>query len=142
MTAPQEVPSNPPRKCVLVVEDNALTMNLFTAIIGAEGYEVLQAVDGDHALDMAHGRHPDLIVMDLQLPDMRGLDVLHALREAEDTQAIPIIATAAQAAEGGEPAVRASGCDGYMQKPIAIAEFLDLVEELMKRRRTPETVLG
>ena len=141
MTAPHDATSNPARKCVLVVEDNALTMNLFTAMITAEGYEVLQAVDGCHALDLAHRWHPDLIIMDLQLPDMSGLDVTHTLKEADDTHAIPIIATATEVAEGGESAIRASGCDSYMQKPIAISEFLDLVEKLM-RRRSPEPALG
>lgn len=106
-------------------------MKLFSAMIGAQGYEVMQAGSGSAALAMAHRRHPDLIIMDLQLPDMSGLDVTHALKAADDTHAIPIIATTAYASQGDEEVIRASGCDGYMAKPIAISEFLELIESFI-----------
>ena len=115
------------RKCVLVVEDNELNMKLFAAMITSLGYEVLQAANGLRALDLAHRRHPDLIVMDLQLPDMSGLDVTHTLKAADDTREIPIIATTAYASLADAQMIRASGCDAYMAKPIAITEFLELV---------------
>ena len=142
MAAPQEPASNPamPRRCVLIVEDNALNMNLFSAMISAQGYEVLQAVNGSCALDLAHGRHPDLIIMDLQLPDMSGLDVTHDLKAADDTHEIPIIATTAYATGGDEATIRASGCDGYMAKPIAISEFLELIETFMLRAACAELI--
>lgn len=122
------------RKCVLVVEDNPLNMKLFSAMITAQGYEVIEAADGSRALDLARQRHPDLIIMDLQLPDMSGLDVTHSLKGAEETREIPIIATTAYALTGDEESIRASGCDGYMAKPIAISEFLELVESFMVRK--------
>src|SRR6266852_5986910 len=92
--APASIPATP-RKCVLIVEDNPLNMKLFSAMISAQGYEVVQAADGSRALDLAHRRHPDLIIMDLQLPDMSGLDVTHILKTDDDTHEIPIIATTA-----------------------------------------------
>src|SRR5712692_6107338 len=128
MATPREPASNPATpKCVLIVEDNALNMKM----ISAQGYEVLQAEDGSHALDLAHLRHPDLIIMDLQLPDMSGLDVTHSLKAADDTHEIPIIATTAYALRTNDATIRDSGCDAYMAKPIAISEFLELVESLI-----------
>ena len=134
--AAQQVPTANPvsaRKLVLIVEDNALNMKLFTAMIGAQGHEVVQAADGLSALDQAHRRHPDLIIMDLQLPDMSGLDVMRILKADADTRSIPIIATTAFATRGGEASIRESGCDGYMAKPIAISEFLELIDSLITR---------
>lgn len=130
MTTLAEPPTRPAsgHKCVLIVEDNPLNMKLFCAMIGAQGHEVLQAGSGSAALALAHRRHPDLIIMDLQLPDMSGLDVTHELKADDDTHQIPIIATTAYASPGDEAMVRASGCDGYMAKPIAISQFLELVE--------------
>ena len=119
------------RKCVLIVEDNPLNMKLFSAMIAAHGYDVLQATDGSHGLEVAHRRHPDLIIMDIQLPGMSGLEVTHNLKADETTRAIPIIATTAFALRGDEERILASGCDGYMAKPIAISQFLELVEIFM-----------
>ncbi|MGE5270976.1 MAG: response regulator [Thiohalocapsa sp.] len=119
------------RRCVLVVEDNPLNMKLFSAMISAQGYDVLEAENGAGALDIARRRHPDLIVMDLQLPDMSGLDVTHALKAADDTQNIPILATSAFALQSDDAMIRASGCDGFIAKPIAISEFLDLVDSFI-----------
>ena len=135
MATPQEPAPNPPsaRKCVLIVEDNALNMKLFSAMLSSQGYEVLQAEDGSRALDMARGRHPDLIIMDLQLPDMSGLDVTRMLKADDDTRDIAIIATTAYALRGDEEKIRASGCDGYMAKPIAVSNLLDLIETLITR---------
>jgi len=135
MATPQVPASSPAadRKCVLIVEDNALNMRLFSAMIGAQGYEVLEAANGSRALDLARRRHPDLIIMDIQLPDMSGLDVTHTLKAADDTHEIPIIATTAYAQRGDEATIRASGCDAYMAKPIAISEFLELVESFILR---------
>lgn len=135
MATPQKPASDPATacKCVLIVEDNALNMKLFSAMISAQGYEVLQAANGSHALDLAHQRHPDLIIMDIQLPGMSGLDVTQILKAEDDTREIPIIATSAYALRGDEATIRASGCDGYMAKPIAISDFLELVESLMMR---------
>jgi two-component system cell cycle response regulator DivK len=121
------------RRRVLIVEDNALNMKLFSAMIVSQGYEVLQAGDGRSALDMARQQHPDLIIMDLQLPDMSGLDVTRSLKADVGTRDIAILATTAYALRGDEETIRASGCDGYMAKPIAVSEFLGLIESLIVR---------
>lgn len=121
----------PVRKCVLIVEDNPLNMKLFSAMIAAQGYDVLQATDGVHGLDLAQHRHPDLIIMDIQLPNMSGLDVTRNLKADQATRDIPIIATTAFALRGDEEEILASGCDGYMAKPIAISQFLELIETFM-----------
>jgi len=117
-------PGNPVTtgKTVLIVEDNPLNMKLFTAMIGAQGCHVLQAMDGPRGLDLAQAEHPDLIIMDVHLPGMSGLDAVRLLKRDPDTSDIPIIVTTAY--EYDEE-IRASGCDGYMAKPIAIAEFLE-----------------
>ena len=121
------------RGCVLIVEDNPLNMKLFSAMVGSQGYDVLQAGDGRAALDLARRHHPNLIIMDLQLPDMSGLDVTRMLKADNDTRDIAIIATTAYALRGDEEKIRASGCDGYMAKPIAVSNLLDLIETLITR---------
>ena len=126
------------RKCVLIVEDNPLNMKLFSAMIAAQGYEVLQASDGSQGLDLAQRNHPDLIIMDIQLPSMSGLEVTKNLKSDLATSDIPIIATTAYALRGDEETILASGCDGYMAKPIAISQFLELIETFMLRVQTPE----
>ena len=118
---------------VLIVEDDVLNMKLFTAMVGSLGYDVLQAGDGRAALDLAHQQHPDLIIMDIQLPEISGLEVTRCLKADSDTSGIAIIATTAYALHGDEKTIRASGCDGYMAKPIALTEFLELIESLMMR---------
>src|SRR5260370_6549931 len=101
------------RGCVVIVEDNPLNMKLFSAMVGSQGYAVLQASDGRSALDLARQQHPDLIIMDLQLPDMSGLDVTRSLKGDDGTRDIAIIATTAYALRGDEEKIQASGCDGY-----------------------------
>src|SRR5215203_811593 len=126
-------PRTAPRKQVLIVEDNPLNMKLFSAMISAQGYDVLQATDGSHGLYMAQLQHPDLIIMDIQLPDISGMEVTQSLKADAATRDIPIIATSAFALRGDEEQIWASGCDGYMAKPIAITPFLELIELLMVR---------
>lgn len=131
MADPRRAEPVPPGKRVLIVEDNPLNMKLFSAMIAAQGYQVLQATDGTLGLDLAHRQHPDLIIMDIQLPGLSGLEVTHSLKADADTRDIPIIATTAFALGGDEETIRASGCDGYMAKPIAISQFLEMVEAFM-----------
>ena len=121
------------RGSVLIVEDNPLNMKLFSAMVGSQGYDVLQAGDGRAALDLARRHRPNLIIMDLQLPDMSGLDVTRMLKADDDTRDIAIIATTAYALRGDEEKIRASGCDGYMAKPIAVSNLLDLIDALITR---------
>src|SRR5579884_2176642 len=125
------------RKRVLIVEDNPLNMKLFSAMVMAQGYDVLQATDGTDGLKIAQRQHPDLIIMDIQLPGISGLEVTTTLKDEGNTSAIPIIATTAFALRGDEERIRASGCDGYMAKPIAISDFLALVETLLTREPQP-----
>ena len=99
---------------VLIVEDNPLNMKLFAAMLTAEGYRVLEAPDGPSGLDLAHRRHPDLIVLDVKLPGMSGLEVAQSLKAAPDTADIPILATSAFTAPEDIERVRAAGCDGFM----------------------------
>ena len=121
------------RRCVLIVEDNPLNMKLFSAMVGSQGYDVLEAGDGSGALDVARRQHPDLIIMDLQLPDMSGLDVTRSLKADPQTRDIAIIATTAYALRGDEENILASGCDGYMAKPIAVTDLLELIDALITR---------
>ena len=125
-------PGNPVTagKCVLIVEDNPLNMKLFSAMVAAQGCHVLQAMDGQRGLDLAYQEHPDLIIMDIQLPGMSGLEVTHLLKADPATRDIPIIVTTAYQFD---EEVHRSGCDAFMAKPIAISEFLELVESLMAR---------
>jgi two-component system cell cycle response regulator DivK len=129
MSAPQ--PAAATRKRVLIVEDNPLNMKLFSAMIAAQGYEVLQAMDGRLGLEIAQQQHPDLIIMDIQLPGLSGLQVTEAIKAHETTRDIAIIATTAFALRGDEEKIMASGCNAYMAKPIAISQFLELVESFL-----------
>ena len=133
MTTQAHAPASARRR-VLIVEDNPLNMKLFSAMVAAQGYDVLQAGDGRGALDSAIRLHPDLIIMDLQLPDMSGLEATRRLKAAEETRDIAIIATTAFALAGDEEKIMASGCDAYMAKPIAVSEFLSLIETLLLSR--------
>jgi two-component system, cell cycle response regulator DivK len=139
MTSLEHWPVNPREdtatadKWVLIIEDNPLNMKLFNAIIAAQGYRVLHATDGSQGLKLAHKQHPDLIVVDVQLPDMSGLDLTRSLKADKDTCDIPIIVTTAHGLSGDAEEIQASGCDGFMAKPIAIAEFLELIALLVTR---------
>jgi two-component system cell cycle response regulator DivK len=127
-------------KRVLIVEDNILNMKLFAAMLASQGYDVLQAHDGPRGLAMAQQQHPDLIIMDVQLPGMSGLEVTQNLKANDATRGIPIIATTAFALRGDEEKIMASGCDSYMAKPIAISEFLALVASLLIRATVNATL--
>ena len=117
-------------KCILIVEDNRLNMKLFSAMVAAQGYGVLQADDGLRGLDLARREHPDLIIMDVDLPGISGLEATRLLKAAADTRDIPIIITTAYAYDDE---IQASGCDGYMAKPITVADFVSLIDSLMRQ---------
>jgi two-component system, cell cycle response regulator DivK len=126
---PSENEENPQRS-VLVIEDDPLNMKMFGAMLAAQGHHVLQATDGARGLELARREHPDLIITDVQMPGISGLEVTRRLKADEDTRDIPILITTAYLLDKEE--IRASGCDGFMAKPIAIAEFLELVETMMR----------
>jgi two-component system cell cycle response regulator DivK len=112
---------------VLVIEDNPANMKLVTFLLESAGRTVLAANDAETGLTLARSRRPDLILMDIQLPGMDGLEATALLKGDEATRDIPVIALTALAMKGDEERIRAAGCDGYIAKPIAYREFLTLV---------------
>jgi two-component system cell cycle response regulator DivK len=117
-----------PRKRVLIVEDNELNMKLFNDLLEAHGYQTLLARNGPDALKLAAEKLPDLIIMDIQLPQISGLEVTKALKADEKLAKIPVIAVTAFAMKGDEERIRAGGCEDYIAKPISVAGFLDKVK--------------
>ncbi len=121
-------------KKVLVVEDNELNMKLFNDLLESQGYEVIQTRDGLSALDLARAHRPDLIIMDIQLPEVPGTDVIKWLKEDESLRHIPVIAVTAFAMKGDQERIRESGCEAYMSKPITVTEFLETVRRFLEGR--------
>lgn len=114
-------------KTVLIVEDNELNMKLFHDLLEANGYATLQARNGQMALELARAYRPDLVLMDIQLPGMSGLDVTRILKADPDLAATPVVAVTAFAMKGDEDRMRAGGCEAYLSKPISLAKFLETV---------------
>jgi two-component system, cell cycle response regulator DivK len=124
----------PDKQCskkVLIVEDNDLNMKLFNDLLEAHGYHTLQTRDGVEALKLARQHRPDLILMDIQLPEISGLEVTKWLKEDDDLRAIPVIAVTAFAMKGDEEKIRGGGCEAYIAKPISVASFLRTVERFL-----------
>src|SRR5437764_14781600 len=122
---------NPPAqsaKSWLIVEDNALNLKLLHDVLEYHGYLLLTTGSGEAAIEMARQHRPDLILMDIQLPDISGMEATRRLKADEQTRAIPIIAVTAFAMSGDEAQILASGCDAYLAKPFSIVEFLNVVE--------------
>jgi two-component system cell cycle response regulator DivK len=109
---------------VLVVEDNPTNMTLAIFLLQSAGHAVLSAADAEAGLTLARDEQPDLILMDIQLPGMDGLEATALLKKAAATRAIPVIALTALAMKGDEERIRAAGCDGYIAKPMRYREFL------------------
>jgi two-component system cell cycle response regulator DivK len=118
-------------KKVLIVEDNELNMKLFHDLLDAQGYETLQTREGLQALALAREHHPDLILMDIQLPEISGLEVTKWLKEDPDLASIPVVAVTAFAMKGDEERIREGGCEAYISKPISVVHFLDTIKRLM-----------
>ena len=123
--------AQPAAKTVLIVEDNELNMKLFNDLLEAHGYFTLQTKDGVEALRMARTHRPDLILMDIQLPEVSGLEVTKWLKEDDDLRSIPIIAVTAFAMKGDEQKIRDGGCEAYIAKPISVASFMSTVERFL-----------
>ena len=115
------------KKTVLIVEDNDLNMKLFSDLLEAHGYATLKTGNGVEAIEIARANRPDLIIMDIQLPQVSGLDVTRWLKEDDDLRAIPVIAVTAFAMKGDEERIRQGGCEAYLSKPISVAKFLETV---------------
>lgn len=119
-------------RTILVVEDNELNMKLFHDLLCAHGYNVLKAGDGVAGLQLAREHHPDLIVMDIQLPgEISGLDVTRSLKEDDDLKSIPVVAVTAFAMKGDDQRIRDAGCDGYIPKPISATGFLKSIKQYL-----------
>jgi two-component system cell cycle response regulator DivK len=119
------------RRRVLIVEDNDLNMKLFNDLLEAHGYFTLQTKDGVEALRMARQHRPDLILMDIQLPEVSGLEVTKWLKEDDDLRTIPVIAVTAFAMKGDEEKIRNGGCEAYIAKPISVAGFMRTIERFL-----------
>ena len=115
-------------KTVLVVEDNELNMKLFHDLLEANGYNIIQTRNGLEAMDLARNHHPDLILMDIQLPEVSGLEVTKWIKEDEELRSIPVIAVTAFAMKGDEERIRAGGCEAYLSKPISVTKFIETVK--------------
>jgi len=118
-------------KTVLIVEDNDLNTKLFNDLLEANGYKTLQTKDGREALGLARTHRPDLILMDIQLPEISGLDITRMLKDDDELKAIPVIAVTAFAMKGDEEKIREGGCEGYIAKPISVTSFLQTVSKFL-----------
>jgi len=119
-------------KQVLIVEDNELNMKLFHDLLEAHGYRTLQTRDGMEALRLARQHRPDLILMDIQLPEVSGLEVTKWIKEDDDLRSIPVIAVTAFAMKGDEEKIREGGCEDYIAKPISVSRFLQTIERYLR----------
>ncbi len=120
---------------ILIVEDNPLNMRLLEMTLRAKNYTLLKATDGEEALDMAMREQPDLIIMDIQLPKMSGLEVAKKLRETPAFSHTPIIAVTDYAMKGDKERVIESGCDAYLSKPINTRQLPEMIAEMLLQRR-------
>ena len=120
------------KKTVLVVEDNELNMKLFNDLLEAHGYNVVQTRDGLKALDLARTHKPDLILMDIQLPEVSGIEITKWLKEDDALRSIPVIAVTAFAMKGDEQKIREGGCEAYISKPISVINFLQTIDGFLK----------
>ena len=118
-------------KTVLIVEDNELNMKLFHDLLDVHGYATLQTRSGMEALKLARTHRPDLILMDIQLPEVSGLEVTRWLKDDDDLRAIPVVAVTAFAMKGDEERIRQGGCEAYISKPISVVGFLDTVRRFI-----------
>ena len=118
-------------KTVMIVEDNELNMKLFNDLLEAKGYSTIQTRNGMEALELARQHKPDLILMDIQLPEVSGLEVTKWLKEENELHAIPVIAVTAFAMKGDEERIRQGGCEAYISKPISVPRFIETIRSYL-----------
>jgi two-component system cell cycle response regulator DivK len=118
-------------KTVLIVEDNELNMKLFHDLLEAHGYEIVGTRNGIEALDLARKHRPDLILMDIQLPEVSGLEVTKWLKDDPELKAIPVVAVTAFAMKGDEDRIREGGCEAYLSKPISVGKFIETIRHFL-----------
>ena len=117
---------------ILIVEDNALNIKLFCDLLAAHGHEPEAVTDSRNALDAARAFDPDLVITDIQLPHVSGLDLIRLIRKDDDLSRVPIMAVTAYSARGDEERIRAAGAQAYVSKPISVVRFAETVDELLK----------
>ena len=118
-------------KTVLIVEDNELNMKLFHDLLEAHGYQTVGTRNGIEALDLARKHRPDLVLMDIQLPEVSGLEVTKWLKDDPDLKAIPVVAITAFAMKGDEERIREGGCEAYLSKPISVGKFIETIRHFL-----------
>lgn len=121
-------------KTVLIVEDNELNMKLFHDLLEAHGIRTVETRDGMQVLSLARETKPDLILMDIQLPEVSGLEVTKWLKEDAELKEIPVIAVTAFAMKGDEQKIREGGCEDYISKPISVSRFLEVIESYLNKK--------
>jgi two-component system cell cycle response regulator DivK len=122
-----------PRKKILVVDDNRDNLDLVVKILRKSGYETVEALDGEEALEKAQSERPCLILMDLSIPKIDGFEVTRRLRSLDDCMSIPVVALTAHAMKGDREKTVGAGFDGYIAKPIDVREFPVLISEYIRR---------
>lgn len=118
-------------KRILIVEDNDLNLKLFRDLLTAHGYETIETKEGLEAINLTRKERPDLILMDIQLPEISGLDVTRRIKADSTIHDIPIIAVTAFAMKDDEEKILAAGCQAYLSKPISIMSFLSTVRHFL-----------
>ncbi len=121
---------------ILVVEDNELNLKLFCDLLRAHGYEAEPVRDGREAVERTRAFGPDLIIMDIQMPHVSGLELIEQLKADEELKAIPVMAVTAYAAKGDEERIRDAGAEGYVSKPISVMKFVEAVGALLELQPT------
>lgn len=121
------------KQTVLIVEDNELNMKLFNDLLEAHGYATVKTREGTRVLEIAREHKPDLILMDIQLPEVSGLDLIRWLKESQDLRSIPVIAITAFAMKGDEDRIRQTGCEDYISKPISVLGFIDTIKKHLEK---------
>ena len=116
-------------KKVLIVEDNELNMKLFKDLLEVHNIDTVETRNGNNALDLARSEKPDLILMDIQLPEISGLDITKMLKEDDELKDIPVIAVTAFAMKGDEEKIREGGCEDYISKPISVTNFFEVIQK-------------
>ena len=120
------------KKTVLIVEDNELNMKLFSDLLEAHGYLTLKTANGVEAIELTRKHRPHLIIMDIQLPEVSGLEVTKWIKEDDELCDIPIIAVTAFAMKGDEERIRQGGCEAYLSKPISVSKFIETVQNYIR----------
>ncbi len=118
-----------PKTKIVIVEDNDLNLKLFKDILEAHGYDTVDTRDGAEAYELVKAETPNLVIMDIQLPNVSGIDIIKQLKNDDDTKHIPVIAVTAFAMQDDKQHILASGCEDYVAKPISIAPFIETINK-------------